>query len=158
MREDPSKPGMCHNLLLFSFYLPNRDSGSIGPLGPLIDTNAWHSHVIAPTLRIFASLSRHTPHSPMQSTTRDLYVYLYFKYLSSSSYSMYPSLELTLIYTETIALFTADKLKDLARAPITKRDHRYCPNARQPMFVLDRSSGLIISSRLYPCSLTGANR
>ncbi len=47
----------------------------------------------------------------MQSTTRDLYVYLYFTYLSSSSYSMYPSLELTLIYTETIALFSADQLK-----------------------------------------------
>ncbi len=47
----------------------------------------------------------------MQSTTRDLYVYLHFEYLSSSSYSVYPSLELPLIYTETIALFSADKLK-----------------------------------------------
>ncbi len=32
---------------------------------------------------------------------------------------MYFSLELTLIYTETIASFSADQLKDLARAPIT---------------------------------------
>ncbi len=47
----------------------------------------------------------------MQSTTHDLYVHLHFKYLSSGSYSMYPSLELTLIYTETIALFSADQLK-----------------------------------------------
>ncbi len=43
----------------------------------------------------------------MQLTMHDLYVYLHFEYLSSSPYSMYPSLELTLIYTETIALFLA---------------------------------------------------
>ncbi len=58
----------------------------------------------------------------MQSTTRNLYVYLHFKYLSSSSYSMYPSLELTLIYTETIALFPGRPTKDLVRAPITSKE------------------------------------
>ncbi len=66
----------------------------------------------------------------MQSTTLDLYVYLHFKYLSSGPYSMYPSLELTLIHTETIALFSADKLKDLVRAPITKREPSVIVRAR----------------------------
>ncbi len=82
------------------FYLPNRDSG---PVKPLIDASAWRSHVITPTLRILASISRALLHVLTQSTTRDLYVYLHFEYLSSSLYSMYLSLELTLIYTETIA-------------------------------------------------------
>ncbi len=102
--------GVCVMIYSLSnlFYLPNRDSG---PVGLLIDTNTWHSHVITPTLRLFTSILRATPHSPMQSTMRDLYVYLRFKYLSSGPYSMYPSLELTLIYTETIALFSADQLK-----------------------------------------------
>ncbi len=49
-----------------------------------------------------------TPHSHTQLTMRDLYVNLHFEYLSSGSYSMYFSLELTLIYTETIASFLAD--------------------------------------------------
>ncbi len=93
---------MSRFISFFPFYLPNRDSG---PVGPLIDTSAWRSHVITPTLRIFASTLHATPHSPMQSTMHDLYVYLHFKYLSSNPYSMYPSLELTLIYTETIAYF-----------------------------------------------------
>ncbi len=96
---------MSRFIHFFPFYLLNHDSG---PVGPLINTSAWHSHVITPTLRIFTSTSRATPHSPMQSTMRDLYVHLHFKYLSSNPYSMYPSLELTLIYTETIALFSAD--------------------------------------------------
>ncbi len=102
--------------LFLPFYLPNRDSG---PVGPLINTSAWHSHVIAPTLHIFASILRATSYSPMQSTTRDLYIYLHIKYLSSSSYSMYPSLELTLIYTETYRLFPSLRTKDLVGAPIT---------------------------------------
>ncbi len=67
------------------------------------DPSAWHSHVITPMLRILASILRALLHTLTQSTTRDLYVYLHFRYLSNSSYSVYPSLELTLIYTETIA-------------------------------------------------------
>ncbi len=42
---------------------------------------------------------------------RNLYVYLHLEYLSNGSYSMYFSLELTLIYTETITSFSADQLK-----------------------------------------------
>ncbi len=91
---------------LFTYLIVTSDRS--GPLGPLIDTSAQRSHVIAPTLRIFASILRDTPHSLMQSTMHDLYICFHFKYLSSSSYSMYLSLELTLIYTETIALSSAD--------------------------------------------------
>ncbi len=101
---------------LFPFYLLNHDSG---PVGPFIDTNAWHSHVIASTLRILASMPRITPHSHTQPITRDLYVYLHFKYLSRDSHNMYPSLKLTLIHTETIALIPSLRTKDLVRAPIT---------------------------------------
>ncbi len=93
---------------LFSFYLPNRDSG---PVGPLIDTSAWHSHVIASTLRVLTSRLRAQLHSHTQLITRNLYVYLHLEYLSNGSYSMYFSLELTLIYTETITSFSADQLK-----------------------------------------------
>ncbi len=96
---------------------------------------------------------------PCNLQTCDLYVYLHFKYLSSSPYSMYPSLELSLIYTETIVLFSADELRKLSQgAYYFKGIFGDCPSARQPTVFLDRSSGLIISSRLYPCSLTGANR
>ncbi len=84
----------------------------------------------------------------MQSTMPDLYVYLHFKYLSSGSYSMYPSLELTLIYTETIALFSADKLKTSQGALLLKGIIGDCPSARQPTFVLDRSSGVLIVALL----------
>ncbi len=91
---------MSRFIHFFSFYLPNRDSG---PVRPLIDTSAWRSHVITSTLRILASILCATPHSHTQFTMRNLYVYLHFKYLRSSSHSMYPSIELTLIYTETIA-------------------------------------------------------
>ncbi len=107
-----AEQALCHDL--FTFYLftylivtPDRsDRLSTPALGiPMLSLQCGASSLL------FASISRATPHSPMQSTTRDLYVYLHFEYLSSSSYSVYPSLELTLIYTETIALFSADKLK-----------------------------------------------
>ncbi len=99
-RDDVSRRETVTIYSLFPFYLPNHDTG---PVGPLIVASAWHSHVITSTLRIFASKSRALLHVHTQLTTRDLYVYLHFGYLSSGSYSMYPSLELTLIYTEIIA-------------------------------------------------------
>ncbi len=38
---------MSRFIFFFPFYLPNRDSGSVGPL---INTTAWRSHVIATRL------------------------------------------------------------------------------------------------------------
>ncbi len=106
---------MSRFIHFFPFYLPNRDSG---PVRPLIDTSAWHSHAITSTLRILTLISCTTPHSHTRLTTRDLYAYLHFKYLSSSSHNMYPSLKLTLIHTETIALIPSLKTKNLVGVPI----------------------------------------
>ncbi len=53
LRAGIAPPRLSQFIHFLPFYLPNRDSG---PVGPLIDTSAWHSHVITPMWRVFASL------------------------------------------------------------------------------------------------------
>ncbi len=61
----------------FPFYLPNCDSGSTGLLGPLINTSAWCSHVIAPTLHVLALILHALLHTLTRNSQRTTYTYIF---------------------------------------------------------------------------------
>ncbi len=65
---------MSQFISFFPFYLPNCDSG---PVGPLIDTSTWHSHVITLTLRILTLISHALLHTLTCNLQHATYTYIF---------------------------------------------------------------------------------